>query len=665
MRTKDRASIDANGTTWNAPETAPGKRALTDSLVQRSAAPTSTAAAPLGRTPPMALVPDQSFLDSIIGATQAPVQQQAEAPAETADVHGLAAAGIGGSSESLPFLDVIQASFGSHDVSGVQAHTDDQAASAAAGMGASAFATGDHVAFAGSPDLHTAAHEAAHVVQQRAGVQLKGGVGTVGDAYEQNADAVADAVVRGESAEALLGTHDERASTRSAGVQRQAAQPQAKAISYEQAALRIDGMTAMVQGGIAGLSAARRASDTQPMRAAAQVLKDATDTLEEIAHSILAQHQDSPDDPAALKANAAIDLVEHARGLANHTLRQLENMDVAMEHTAELRAGSPKPRSAEEVRARARKVANLGICDDKDIQETDVCPLDSNARNAARAMISDTLLLAASHWSDAIQDKHLEILQENSEGWSPVVDILISFAFGKLTGFVQAAGKSADGTKTDSATIDSDGVGGISAGKAIKDISKELIGAGKGEMVSNLKKSTGDRDKDGKVSFLTLIRPVVDRWALAVKQSAKQLDDADLIRLAEEVIALRETFTVEAFQRQIDATLERFKDQVLSIGQGSHLAGTQLAWLFHPRTGERRMALVSRGTTEVKYRHEMYTANSGEWIFNGWIDDDMGHPAIDRSYANKREVLDLEPPGGTTIWTNPEAKELTRWLNGK
>lgn len=53
-------------------------------------------------------------------------------------------------------------------------------------------------------DLHTVAHEAAHVVQQRGGVQLKGGVGAAGDAYERHADAVADRVVAGESAEDLL-----------------------------------------------------------------------------------------------------------------------------------------------------------------------------------------------------------------------------------------------------------------------------------------------------------------------------------------------------------------------------------------------------------------------------------------------------------------------------
>jgi hypothetical protein len=85
-------------------------------------------------------------------------------------------------------------------------------------MGAQAYATGDQVAFAESPSLHTAAHEAAHVVQQRAGVHLKGGVGETGDPYEAHADQVADAVVRGESAAGLLDQH--AGGSRSHAVQR-------------------------------------------------------------------------------------------------------------------------------------------------------------------------------------------------------------------------------------------------------------------------------------------------------------------------------------------------------------------------------------------------------------------------------------------------------------
>src|SRR5688572_22077683 len=123
---------------------------------------------------------------------------------DDADVQDVAQAGVGDSGTSLPHLEAIQQSFGEHDVSGIRAHIGGPAAAAADSIGASAYATGSDVAFASPPDLHTAAHEAAHVVQQRGGVSLKGGVGSAGDAYEQHADTVADLVVSGESAADLL-----------------------------------------------------------------------------------------------------------------------------------------------------------------------------------------------------------------------------------------------------------------------------------------------------------------------------------------------------------------------------------------------------------------------------------------------------------------------------
>ena len=120
-------------------------------------------------------------------------------------VRAAAARGLEGPARSLPFLGTIQESFGDeHDLSGVKAHIGGAGAEAANAMGASAYAVRDHVVFAEFPDLHTAAHEAAHVVQQRAGVQLYGGVGRVGDVYERHADAVADAVVAGRSARSLF-----------------------------------------------------------------------------------------------------------------------------------------------------------------------------------------------------------------------------------------------------------------------------------------------------------------------------------------------------------------------------------------------------------------------------------------------------------------------------
>ncbi|MFO0748424.1 MAG: DUF4157 domain-containing protein [Myxococcota bacterium] len=121
------------------------------------------------------------------------------------DVQAIAAEGVAGSGGSLPHGAAIQKSFGGHDLGGVRAHTGGQAGQASAAIGAKAYASGDHVAFDGAPDMHTAAHEAAHIIQQKQGVQLSGGVGQAGDRYEQQADAVADAVVAGKSAEGLLG----------------------------------------------------------------------------------------------------------------------------------------------------------------------------------------------------------------------------------------------------------------------------------------------------------------------------------------------------------------------------------------------------------------------------------------------------------------------------
>lgn len=116
----------------------------------------------------------------------------------------LATSGLGGGASELPHLGAIQHSFGHHDVSGVRFHSGGDAQAANSALGSEAYATGSNVVSGGTTDLHTMAHEAAHVVQQRGGVQLKGGFGESGDKYEQHADAVADQVVQGKSAEGLL-----------------------------------------------------------------------------------------------------------------------------------------------------------------------------------------------------------------------------------------------------------------------------------------------------------------------------------------------------------------------------------------------------------------------------------------------------------------------------
>lgn len=153
---------------------------------------------------------ETGYSDVIAAASGMPAVGEVQPPGEQtqdATIHEHAAQGIQGAGSRLPYHENIQAAFGSHDLSGVRAHLGPRAQAASHAIRAKAYTTGNHVAFAThSPTLHTVAHEATHVLQQRAGVSLKDGVGENGDAYERQADAVADAVVNKGSAESLLGT---------------------------------------------------------------------------------------------------------------------------------------------------------------------------------------------------------------------------------------------------------------------------------------------------------------------------------------------------------------------------------------------------------------------------------------------------------------------------
>jgi hypothetical protein len=134
--------------------------------------------------------------------TQPPSQTQASPSPKT--IRREASRGLKDAALPLPHRERIQAAFGRHDISGVRAAVGGAAASASRRIGALAFASGDRIAFRGPPDLHLAAHEAAHVVQQREGLRLPGNVGQAGDPWERHADRVADAVLAGRSAEPLL-----------------------------------------------------------------------------------------------------------------------------------------------------------------------------------------------------------------------------------------------------------------------------------------------------------------------------------------------------------------------------------------------------------------------------------------------------------------------------
>lgn len=138
----------------------------------------------------------------------------------TRTVHEVAARGVTSGGGALPHVERLQAAFGpEHDLSGVRAHFGDAATDANEQMGAEAYARGEHIAFRRLPGLWLAAHEATHVLQQRARVSLDGGVGTPGDAHERHADAVADRVVAGQPCAGLLDGLGRRAGAGGSAVQ--------------------------------------------------------------------------------------------------------------------------------------------------------------------------------------------------------------------------------------------------------------------------------------------------------------------------------------------------------------------------------------------------------------------------------------------------------------
>ena len=132
---------------------------------------------------------------------------QLHAGGQGRETHEIAAQGLQGPGRPLTHLDTLQRAFGRHDIRGMREHTGPAAELALEALGAEGYMRGGRMAVAGSPDLSIQAHEAAHGVQQAAlgdRMPLPDGIGAAGDQYEQQADAVAQAVLRGESAQPLL-----------------------------------------------------------------------------------------------------------------------------------------------------------------------------------------------------------------------------------------------------------------------------------------------------------------------------------------------------------------------------------------------------------------------------------------------------------------------------
>jgi hypothetical protein len=151
--------------------------------------------------------------------TAAAPQRPAESQASTAEaalnarrtagqartLHALARTGLSAPAGPYPHSARIRAAFGAYAPAGLTAHMGPAARAAGRALSADAYILSGRAVFADRPSLHTAAHEAAHMVHQaHGGPALAHGVGHWRDPHERMADRIADRVAAGGTAEPLL-----------------------------------------------------------------------------------------------------------------------------------------------------------------------------------------------------------------------------------------------------------------------------------------------------------------------------------------------------------------------------------------------------------------------------------------------------------------------------
>ena len=111
--------------------------------------------------------------------------------------------GTMGPQGAIPHVEAIQRAFGPYEISDAKAVVGGPAQEANEAFKTPAYAAGGRAAFGQAPDLRTAAHEATHILQHRAG-RSPGGFDGPSSPQERHADAVADRVASGQSAVDLL-----------------------------------------------------------------------------------------------------------------------------------------------------------------------------------------------------------------------------------------------------------------------------------------------------------------------------------------------------------------------------------------------------------------------------------------------------------------------------
>ncbi len=549
------------------------------------------------------------------------------------DTLAIAADGVAGGSSSLPHAQAIQTSFGRHDVSGIEAHVGGRAANAADAMGATAYATGSRVAFKQAPDLHTAAHEAAHVVQQRGGVQLKGGVGESGDVYEQHADAVADRVVRGESAESLLDTHAGTQSPRPA-VQHRADGAKGLAPSVDRMAPRTPER-----------DAPRRLDD----------LERVTQRMREALPGMMTTHGKATLKRLAVQGRAVRDALADMQRAGLLSAQDLEDRFVeARTHFENIDAKLPPSDTPTIVEPVDEPVgAGMGIpiidegfyCEREGHGDILQCSLSPDARRLLRSDLKDRVGLAHQNFAIAVTLKHVEEMTRSTNNWGFMAELFFGVASLAVGSALMEIGKRATRLpRTKLPGVDPSSMVTIEE-MPMDGMNPDHVLLGWKQMSAGIRNSVRSSvnnpapEKTGRQAFLDALLHSAGQMSQTIgEQAMVVLND-------QEAVALLFAYHIDLhptsmYKQRVDELMARFEAQNIDdVGKDlDHDFGRREIVQLKYR-GRLRRAMVAKDDAEPV-----------DWAkrpprFISWVDSAFGEYAdqVQRARAGDVDVVELDP----------------------
>lgn len=556
-------------------------------------------------------------------------RQGAGTPKDTTDagVQAVAAQGVSNASASLPHVDRIAHSFGAahtETVHGVRAQIGGAGAAASSAIGAEAYATGSRVAFAGAPDLHTAAHEAAHVVQQAQGVKLYGGVGEAGDQHEQQADAAADAVVAGKSAAPLLDGVDGGGAAASA-VQRKPTSTHGGApdanghakLTYRELLGELD----------IGMRLERRvATGERPIAEITKFLDTSSYLVDDLAHWV--DTMEDAGDPAALDwAEKATDLSQQIDNVRSAIIVVVPGSSATPSKlSTPAPAGGPtvttppspmpvtNPPHAKPEATGYPEVDNQ-VCHDPAAaaakgKHCDQEPVD---RSTLIGAVRTDVGIGLDHFRGALEEAQLELMLQKESSWSPVVDLLITVLAIPLG---PAAAELLKELKGSAKTIEAAVKAGVKyLGDELRNKTKRL--------------PTGTA---GKSAFIGLLKKENERIkSILMHDAIASLDDRELPAFGH-LFANDKFYGIDACAARVSAVLSRYDAQVGSIGE-TRVDKSEGDTIPNIKQITRAAAKIRhKGKERVALVHAVDPYPGGavyhEWYFERWIDADMASLAV-------------------------------------